>query len=159
MPVALAAGITLSALVGGSVFFVPPSTETPLATGAHPELAGVPMEVFKSPGCSCCDGFISELKKQAAVVTVREVTDEELLDTKRRFGVSSDLESCHTTLVNGYVVEGHVPLAVMAQLLEEKPQIDGIALPGMPSGTPGMPGPKTEPYRIQTLGGDEYLVI
>ncbi|MCV6072070.1 DUF411 domain-containing protein, partial [Escherichia coli] len=70
---------------------------------------------------------------------------------KRRYRIPPQAQSCHTMRVGGYTVEGHVPLAALQKLLRERPRIDGIALPGMPSGTPGMPGPKTEPYRVLAL--------
>lgn len=134
-------------------------SDTSLARSQYPELAGVTMEVYKSPGCSCCGGFISELKGQSANVVVHEITDEELAQVKERYGIKPELQSCHTTIVNGYVVEGHVPFAAIAKLLSEKPSIEGIALPGMPSGTPGMPGPKAAPFQVRTLSGGDYVTI
>jgi YVTN family beta-propeller protein len=130
-----------------------------LKQSQYPELAGVTMEVYKSPGCSCCGGFINELKEQSANVVVHEVTDDELAQVKEQYGIKPELQSCHTTIANGYVIEGHVPFEVIAKLLSENPDIEGIALPGMPSGTPGMPGPKTELYEIKTLSGGEYTAI
>lgn len=132
---------------------------TPLARSRYSELAGVTMEVYKSPGCSCCGGFISELKAQSADVVVHEITDEELTQVKERYSIKPELQSCHTTIVNGYVIEGHVPLEAIAKLLSEKPGIEGIALPGMPSGTPGMPGPKAAPFQVRTLSGGAYVTI
>ena len=67
-------------------------------------------------------------------------------------GVPDDLDGCHTTIMGQYVVEGHVPLEVVQRLLTEKPTIKGVSLPGMPSGTPGMPGPKEGPFKIYAFG-------
>ncbi len=157
--VVLIVGAGIWIMAGGVLAaLVPLAYEAPIAE-AQPELAGVRMEVFKSPGCSCCGGFISELKAQSADVVVHEVSDEELSRIKKQHGVSEELESCHTTLVGGYVVEGHMPFEVIAKLLTEQPEIEGIALPGMPAGTPGMPGMKTGPYRIHTLSGEEYATL
>jgi hypothetical protein len=77
-----------------------------------------------------------------------------LVQKKREHGVDWDLGSCHTTLVGGYVVEGHVPAHVIARLLEERPDIRGIAVPGMPIGSPGREGPNARPYHVIAIGHD-----
>lgn len=107
--------------------------------------------VYKSPWCGCCTGYVDHLKENGIEVTVKQV--EDMNPVKQKYGVSDDLASCHTTLVGGYVVEGHVPLPSVYKLLKEKPKIRGIAAPGMPTGVPGMPGPKDpDPLLIYTLG-------
>jgi len=108
--------------------------------------------IYKDPNCGCCEVYASYLKGKGVDVTVNEVSD--LSKVKEDFGVPPQLQSCHTMEVGGYVVEGHVPIEVVADLLTERPDIDGIALPGMPSGSPGMPGPKAGPFTIYTLGGE-----
>lgn len=154
------AGLATAIFASGAVaFFANEPVRQPSVAQAYPELAGKRMEVYKSPGCSCCGGFIDELKGQSADVVVREVSDDELAQVKKRYGIGPELQSCHTTVADGYVVEGHVPFEVLARLLSEKPEIEGIALPGMPSGTPGMPGPKVGPFQIKTLSGSEYATI
>lgn len=95
-----------------------------------------------------------------------EVTTEdtnELIAVKERFGIPSSLESCHTMIIDGYVVEGHVPEEAVRKLLAERPEINGIGMAGMPSGSPGMPGPKEtfEIYEINTDGtkGDLFMIL
>lgn len=122
-------------------------------------LAGVNATVYKSPGCSCCGGYITELKRQGANVTVNEISDNELSAFKTKQGIPADLQSCHTTIIDGYIIEGHMPFEAIVKLRAERPDIKGIALPGMPAGTPGMPGVKMETYSIRTLSGETYLNI
>lgn len=157
----LVAGLVTMVLVSGGLALSTLQTgqQTMATAERHAELAGKRMEVYKAPGCSCCGGFIAELQAQLADVVVHDVSDEELAQLKAQHGITSDLESCHTTIVDGYVVEGHVPFEAIVKLITERPDISGIALPGMPVGTPGMSGPKTEPYKIQTLEGERYLTI
>jgi hypothetical protein len=109
-------------------------------------VGGAPATLYKTPGCECCDGYASVLRRQAGLdVTI--VSSEDLAEVKARAGVPANLEGCHTTLVDGYFVEGHVPMAAVKQLLAERAAgIRGIALPGMPIGTAGMDGPKTEKF-------------
>ncbi|MBF0340321.1 MAG: DUF411 domain-containing protein [Magnetococcales bacterium] len=104
--------------------------------------------VYKSPLCGCCTGYVEFLKSQGYQVEVENVPD--MTPIKQSLGVPREMESCHTTRIGGYVVEGHVPLKTLQRLLQEKPAIPGIALPGMPTGVPGMPGPK-EKLTIMTL--------
>ncbi|MBF0190872.1 MAG: CopG family transcriptional regulator [Magnetococcales bacterium] len=116
----------------------------PLAQAEEPLRA----TLYKSPQCGCCTGYAEFLKSQGYAVETENVADMDPL--KRSLGVPKELESCHTTRIGGYVVEGHVPLKTLQRLLQEKPAIPGIALAGMPSGVPGMPGPK-EKLTIHTL--------
>ena len=85
--------------------------------------------------------------------TVTEQNEADLAPVKRRLGVPSALESCHTGLVSGYVIEGHVPADLIDRLLRERPQVVGLAVPGMPTGSPGMesPGEKPQPYQVLTF--------
>ncbi len=125
----------------------------------HLELKGAKATVYRSPGCECCKGYIAALEKQGVEVEMIEVTGPELVALKAEKGVPTEMESCHTTIMDGYVIEGHVPFEAVAKLRSEKPSIAGIGLPGMPIGTPGMPGPKTEAYVVRTLSGDNFLTI
>ncbi|MDP6787865.1 MAG: DUF411 domain-containing protein [Rhodospirillales bacterium] len=111
---------------------------------------GARVIVFKSPLCGCCGGYVEHLRANGFRVNVKSMDD--VTPVKERLGVPDDLWSCHTSLVGGYVVEGHVPLVAVRRLLAEKPAVKGIALPGMPDGSPGMPGPKSEPFVIQAFG-------
>ncbi len=118
----------------------------------NPALGGKEVTVYKTPTCGCCAVFISYLEKKDVAVKTENVKN--LDDIKQRNGIPSQLWSCHTSMVDGYIVEGHVPIEAIEKLLSEKPNIKGIALPGMPSGTPGMPGPKTEKWEIRSLNQD-----
>ncbi|MEO5334509.1 MAG: DUF411 domain-containing protein [Magnetococcus sp. YQC-5] len=116
--------------------------------GAVPPRVGAKATVYKSPYCGCCAGYVDFLKEQGFQVEVESVMDMDPI--KRSLGVAKEMDSCHTTKIGGYVVEGHVPLNVLQRLLTEKPNIPGIALPGMPTGVPGMPGAQ-EKWTIYTL--------
>lgn len=105
--------------------------------------------VYKAPECVCCGSYVGYLRGGGFDVRVKEM--EDVTPVKRSFGIPPDLESCHTVAVGGYAVEGHVPVEAIDRLLSEKPGIRGIALPGMPPGAPGMPGPKTESLVIYTI--------
>lgn len=105
--------------------------------------------VYKSPTCGCCSKWIRHLEQAGFTVTAHDTAN--VAPIKRRHGVPQALESCHTALVGGYVVEGHVPADVMQRLLRERPAVAGIAVPGMPAGSPGMeglPGPPRQPYNV-----------
>lgn len=102
--------------------------------------------VFKSPECGCCVKHSAVLRRHGFKVEVNST--ENTTAIKKRHGISRAMESCHTAIVGDYFVEGHVPMAAIDKLLEEKPDIDGIALPGMPAGSPGMPGLKSGPFEI-----------
>jgi hypothetical protein len=106
--------------------------------------------LYKNPQCTCCEGYADYLRQNGFEVTVKPTHDLPLI--KRQNGVPSELEGCHTTLVDGYVIEGHVPVNTLIRLLTEKPAIKGISLPGMPAGSPGMFGEKTEPFTIYEIG-------
>lgn len=113
--------------------------------------AGEPSKVvlYKNPQCGCCQAYAGVLRANGFKVTVRSTDD--LLLIKRRYGVPEPLRACHTMLVEGYVVEGHVPIKTLKRLLAERPDIKGISLPGMPQGSPGMTGRKSGPFTIYTL--------
>lgn len=112
-------------------------------------LAPATITVYSSPTCGCCEQY--ERYLEANGIKVKSVKTEHLADVKDSLGIPPDLRSCHTATVNGYFVEGHVPLEAIWRLLEERPGIDGIALPGMPSGSPGMGGAKAEPFIIYSI--------
>jgi len=102
--------------------------------------------VYKSPTCGCCIGWIEHLEAEGFTVDARDVRD--LMTVKRDGGVPAAMSSCHTAIVDGYVVEGHVPADQVKRLLAERPNIAGIAAPGMPIGSPGMEGANAQPYQI-----------
>ena len=106
--------------------------------------------MYKNPGCECCDGHAEALRSAGFEVTV--VPTQDLAAVKARAGVPAALQGCHTILVDGYAVEGHVPVAAVQRLLADRPAVQGIALPGMPTGSPGMGGAKTAPFRVLSFG-------
>lgn len=104
--------------------------------------------------CGCCGVYVSYLSKNIADTQKNSIPSYQLGSIKDKYGIPQSLSSCHTSEIEGYVVEGHVPFEAIEKLLAERPDIAGIALPGMPSGTPGMPGPKTEPWVIYGINKD-----
>lgn len=102
--------------------------------------------VYKSPTCGCCGAWVAYMRRHGFKVTVKHTEDIET--AKRAFGVPEDLGACHTAIVGGYVVEGHVPAASVVKLLAERPKARGIAVPGMPMGTPGMGGDGAGPTGV-----------
>lgn len=132
----LAAGIALS-LLG------------PLAAQA----GGAPhMTVWKSPWCGCCAAWAHVMERAGYQVTVRE--SEDLSPIRRQAGVPQRMEGCHTATLGGYFLEGHVPPQAIARLLRERPRIAGLAVPGMPAGSPGMGDDQTARYDVYAVGRD-----
>ena len=115
------------------------------------EFSGIDATVYKSPLCGCCVGYSTYLENQGFNVQIVETIDMDQI--KEKYGIPPHMESCHTTVIGEYFVEGHVPIEAIRKLLTERPQIEGISLPRMPSGTPGMPGPKIAPYQISAFQG------
>ena len=116
-----------------------------------PAFAAAPIHatLYKNPQCSCCEGYAAYLRDNGFDVDVKPTTD--LAEISRKAGVPEAMEGCHTAFIDGYVVDGHVPVAVIEKLLTERPAIAGITLPGMPMGSPGMAGNKTEPFKIYEI--------
>ena len=111
------------------------------------------IEIHKSLTCGCCSTYSSYVDgKVSPEVKTFDVKDSK--EIKIKYGVPSELESCHTTIVGNYFIEGHMPLEAVEKLLKEKPNIKGIALPGMPSGSPGMPGQKSGDFIIYAVNQD-----
>ncbi|PJC65671.1 hypothetical protein CO019_01460 [Candidatus Berkelbacteria bacterium CG_4_9_14_0_2_um_filter_42_30] len=102
-----------------------------------------------SPTCGCCKVFESILSD--AGVKTNRITRDDMAAVKKQFNIPKEKESCHTTIIGGYVVEGHIPMEAISKLLAEKPAIRGIVMPGMPAGSPGMPGSKSDPFEIFEL--------
>ncbi len=105
--------------------------------------------LYKSPTCGCCVSHAAYLRRNGFEVEIVKTEDMDAI--KEQYNIPSRSQSCHTTVTGDYVVEGHVPIEAIDKLLTEQPDIDGIALPDMPSGSPGMPGPQTEPFVVQAL--------
>jgi hypothetical protein len=127
-----------------------PATEvaqaTPPANVAATSATPVSIKVYKTPTCSCCKGWVEHLEQNGFKVEVVDMPD--LSAVKTKYGVRPELQACHTAVVNNYVVEGHVPADVILKMINEKPAIAGIAVPGMPMGSPGMEGGAKESYAV-----------
>lgn len=153
-------GLLAVAVLGGVWWFGKGQTPKALSNDPAPitqspgnlVFGGETITVYKTASCGCCGIFVQYLEREGATVQVENVAD--LSEIKKKYSIPPEMNSCHTSVIGGYVVEGHVPRAVIEKLLEEKPDIAGIALPGMPSGSPGMPGPKSEPWLIYALQKD-----
>jgi hypothetical protein len=125
------------------------SDEVAEAVAARAAASPADVVVYKSPTCGCCEGWIDHLREAGYTVEAVDMPRyAELAATKEAAGVPGDLGSCHTAVVEGYTIEGHVPADVIARLLRERPEIKGLSVPGMPIGSPGMEGPNPEVYDV-----------
>ena len=107
----------------------------------------IEIEVYRSPTCGCCSKWMAHLKENQFVI--KDNVTEDMQAIRDKYGVPKNMASCHTALVDGYVIEGHVPAADIKKLLKIKPAVIGISVPGMPSGTPGMEmGGRKDPYKV-----------
>lgn len=170
--------IGLGLIVGGGALYLreaadatPPdtATEQEAATATAPvpvTQAALPtpdpdlpvVRVWKSPTCGCCGGWVDHLREAGFAVEVEDVQD--LASVKAEHGVAPHLQSCHTALVDGFVVEGHVPADDIRKLLEERPEVAGLAVPGMPVGSPGMEyGDQVDPYDVLTFDAEGATTV
>ncbi len=116
------------------------------------------IEVWKTASCGCCHDWIAHLQANGFAVTAHDVSDATKRDYRQRLGLADPFGSCHTALVSGYVLEGHVPAREIQRLLREKPRALGLAVPGMPVGAPGMDGAvyggRKDPYDVLLVQRD-----
>ena len=134
-------GTSGAALIGASGVI-------PLSARAAPSRGDVTL--YKNPQCGCCEGYADYLRDNG--FKVKTVSTNNLTVMGQKYGIPDDLQPCHISLIGGYVVGGHIPMEVIDRLLSEQPNIVGISLPGMPQGTPGMPGNKPRPLGIYEIG-------
>jgi hypothetical protein len=132
---------------GGVLFFTRPANHT----------GAVEMIVYKSSTCKCCDKWVAQMRDAGFKVTTREGNDMDSI--KSSYGIMPGLRSCHTAVVEGYVVEGHVPAGDIKRLLQERPAIAGLAVPGMPMGSPGMEGQYQDPYDVLAFDVDGRAAV
>ena len=132
------------------------TTAVPVQFLVAPKLAGaaesIPVTLYKNPECSCCESYAQYLDRNNFKVDMKATND--LAEISRKAGILEDLQGCHTSFISGYVVDGHVPVKTIRKLLDEKPAIVGITLPGMPPGSPGMTGDKTGSLIIYAVSRD-----
>jgi hypothetical protein len=126
---------------------------TPALVRTHRARAGtIQATLYKNPQCTCCESYAQYLEESGFHVDVKPTND--LAEISRNAGVPDALEGCHTMFVGGYAIGGHVPVEIIRKLLAEMPPIAGITLPGMPSGSPGMDGPKAETWAVYAVMKD-----
>ncbi|HQZ33419.1 MAG TPA: DUF411 domain-containing protein [Ilumatobacteraceae bacterium] len=133
-------GVAIVGLVGASLAGCTGASEasTPAETSGVAELAGLSVQVRRDPGCSCCTEWVVYLRSRGA--TVDEAEDPERAAFRASRGIPDSAASCHTAVVEGYAVEGHVPAEAIRKLLTDHSDVAGLALPGMPADSPGMGG-------------------
>ena len=137
---------------GGGPRAAPTSTTSTVSTagGLQAAPASLPvMTVYKSPTCGCCQSWVDAVKAAGFTVEVHDVDD--MTPVKDDAGVPADKRSCHTAIIGGYAIEGHVPPATIKKFLAEHPKAAGLAVPGMPSGSPGMEMPGQEPDHYEVI--------
>jgi hypothetical protein len=130
-----------AASIGGATGVFSPNAE-PVASRGD-------VTLYKNPQCDCCEGYADYLRHNGFEVKVIPTNDLTIMGEK--YGIPDSLQPCHLSLMAGYVVGGHIPMEVINRLLSEKPQITGITLPGMPQGTPGMPGKKPDRLSVYEI--------
>lgn len=129
----------------GALAMIAPSTLLRARVAMAADATLPPIEVYKTPGCQCCEKWMDHLRDAGFQVHAQ---DGKLNAMRRQLGIPGKLIGCHTAVVGDYVVEGHVPAAQIKRLLRDKPQVAGISVPGMPVGSPGMEGPGGKPYDV-----------
>jgi hypothetical protein len=134
--VTIIAALAVIALAAEAMFFTPSEAAVKKPT----------ITVYKDPSCGCCKNWIQYLVKHGYQVDAKDSPD--MPGVKRSLGIPPALTSCHTAVVNGYLIEGHVSAEDIDRLLAQKPKIAGLAVPGMPGSSPGMDGPRTKPYQV-----------
>ena len=147
----LSSRAALTVLIGavGGIALIGAATGV-VSLSAEPVADRGQVTLYKNPECGCCEGYADYLRQHGFKVTAVPTNDLTVMGEK--YGIPDSLQPCHISLIGGYVVGGHIPIEIVNRLLLEKPQITGITLPGMPVGTPGMPGNKPGPLDIYEIG-------
>lgn len=127
----------------------PATTLTPATPTASKAGDGIPMTVYKDPNCGCCAKWVEHAEANGFTVTTMDMPNLSMV--KQKYGIRPEIQSCHTAVVGDYAFEGHVPADVILKMLKEKPSISGLAVPGMPVGSPGMEGANKERYDVLTF--------
>ncbi len=134
------------------------ATAAPVDVTTTPAKQNLPLvKVHKDPNCGCCGGWAEHMQAAGFPVQINDTTD--MGAVKERLHISDNMMSCHTAEIDGYVVEGHVPVSAIHKLLAERPKARGLVLPGMPIGSPGMESPDgyTQPFTVSLLAEDGSL--
>ncbi|MGZ5006518.1 MAG: DUF411 domain-containing protein [Methylobacter sp.] len=126
--------------------------------GANAESKPIDIVVHRSPTCTCCGKWVKHLQENN--FNVEDIVSNDVQAVKDKHGVTRELASCHTAIVDGYVVEGHVPADDIKKLLQTKPKVAGIAVPGMVNGSPGMEmGDAKEPYQVMSFDHENHVKV
>ncbi len=144
----LSGGILAFAVVFAFSLFSGESTNT--SSSESGLLAGKKVTLYKSPSCGCCGVYAAYLRRKG--YEVEEVRTNDMESIKQKFGIPYNMQSCHTVDFGDYFVEGHVPVEAINELLTSRPDVLGIAMPGMPAGSPGMGGAKKGPFEVFSVG-------
>jgi len=145
-------GFDMGARVAGIVVAVALATFFAVAAAVAAEVT-----VYKSPACGCCTGWVAHMERNGFSVKVNDMHD--VTSLKTRNGVPTGLWSCHTALVDGYAIEGHVPAGDVQRLLRERPDVRGLAVPGMVVGSPGMGGSPEDHYQVLSFDSDGKTAV
>ncbi|MDD5460819.1 MAG: DUF411 domain-containing protein [Methylococcales bacterium] len=138
------------------IIFLACNSATRAETGKTEKLRDI--VVYRSPTCQCCRKWLEHLKQNN--FNVKDMVTDDVQAIKDKYGVSKEMASCHTAIVDGYVIEGHVPANDIVKLLKTKPKIAGISVPGMPSGTPGMEmGGRIDPYDVMSFDKENHYQV
>jgi len=141
---------SLKTLASIAAFSAIALTTAAVRVSTHESTAKKPtITVYKDPNCGCCKNWIQYLVKHGYKVDAKDTPDMHLV--KQTLGVPAKLASCHTAVVNGYLIEGHVSAEDIDRLLTQKPKIAGLAVPGMPASSPGMDAPRTSGYQVMAF--------
>lgn len=132
-------GLTAAAVIGAAAFFL-----------TRPAAVAEEVTLYKNPECGCCEEYAAYLRQNGFSVAVKPTHD--LSAMSQDVGIPPGFEGCHLSFIGDYVVSGHVPIGTVNKLLTERPDIKGVSLPGMPNGSPGMSGQKTERFEIYAVG-------
>lgn len=135
----LLAALVLSTAVAGTAIVL---------SGSSSEATEVTL--YKNPQCGCCEEYADRLRDDGFDVTVKPT--HALATMSQEAGIPEDFQGCHLAYIDNYVVSGHVPIGIVKRMLDERPDIKGVTLPGMPMGSPGMGGEKSEPFTIYEIG-------
>lgn len=160
--VAPASSSDVAAASAGASSAATPASLAAAPAAAAPAAAPVPngqhITVYKSPTCGCCNAWVEHLERAGFQVNIRDTPDVGVVNAS--FGIPDKVSSCHTAFVGGYAVVGHVPADLIEKLLKERPKVAGIAVPGMPVGSPGMEqGGQKEPYDVVLFTADGKTTV
>ena len=145
---------SISALAVGTAIL---SSRPSSLSASDAAVAPVEVVVYKSPTCGCCSKWVDHMTAAGFKVIAHDTSNMQAVKTK--LGVPDAMASCHTSVVNGYVIEGHVPAADIQRLLRDKPKVAGLAVPGMVTGSPGMEGSRSDPYNVMAFGDGKTSVF